>query len=77
MSRAGECLDNAMVESFFAMLKAKLVDANRWPTRAAARTAIFAWIEAFYNRHRSHSALAYQPPAIFEEAMVLLRRPAA
>jgi putative transposase len=59
MSRAGECLDNAMAESFFATLKAELVAAHRWPTRAAARTAIFEWIEAFYNRQRAHSALAY------------------
>jgi transposase InsO family protein len=76
MSRAGECLDNAMAESFFATLKAELVGAHRWPTRAAARTAIFEWIEAFYNRQRAHSALAYQSPAMFEETMLLLRRPA-
>ena len=67
MSRAGDCLDNAMAESFFATLKAELVDAQRWPTRAAARTAIFAWIEVFYNRQRRHSALAYQAPVTFEE----------
>ena len=70
MSRAGDCFDNAMAESFFATLKAELVDARRWPTRAAARTAIFAWIEVFYNRQRHHSALAYQPPAVFEEVLL-------
>ena len=71
MSRTGDCLDNAMAESFFATLKAELVDTNRWPTRAAARTAIFEWIEVFYNRQRAHSALAYQPPAVFEEVLLL------
>ena len=41
MSRSGNCLDNAMAEGFFVTLKAELVDVHRWPTRAAARTAIF------------------------------------
>jgi len=77
MSRSGTCLDNAMAESFFATLKAELADAQRWPNRAAARTAIFAWIEAFYNRQRRHSALAYQPPVAFEEDVLLLSCPAA
>jgi len=76
MSRNGNCLDNAMAESFFATLKAELVERRRWVTRAAARTAIFEWIEVFYNRQRARSALAYQPPAIFEE-MLLLSCPAA
>jgi transposase InsO family protein len=71
MSRSGDCLDNAMAESFFATLKAELIDAQVWPTRAAARTAIFEWLEVFYNRQRAHSALAYQPPAIFEEVLLL------
>jgi putative transposase len=60
MSRAGECLDNAMAESFFSTLKAELVEARHWPTRAAARLAIFAWLEVWYNRQRRHSALAYR-----------------
>ncbi len=76
MSRSGNCLDNAMAESFFATLKAELVERRRWVTRAMARTAIFEWIEVFYNRQRAHSALAYQPPAIFEEVL-LLSLPAA
>ncbi len=71
MSRSGACLDNAMAESFFATLKTELVDTRTWPTRAAARTAIFEWIEVFYNRQRAHSALAYQSPAIFEEVLLL------
>jgi len=71
MSRSGDCLDNAMAESFFATLKAELVERHPWATRAAARTAIFEWIEVFYNRQRAHSALAYQPPARFEEVLLL------
>jgi len=77
MSRPGECLDNAMAESFFATLKTELVDARGWPTRAMARTAIFEWIEGFYNRQRHHSALAYRPPVPFEEEMLLLSTHAA
>jgi putative transposase len=69
MSRAGNCLDNAMAESFFATLKGELIDRQRWPTRAAARRAIFEWIEVFYNRQRRHSALGYLSPAAFEECL--------
>jgi transposase InsO family protein len=71
MSRSGDCLDNAMAESFFATLKAELCDRRVWATRAAARTALFEWIEVFYNRQRAHSALAFQPPAMFEEVLLL------
>ncbi len=46
-------------------------------TRAAARTAIFAWIEVFHNRQRAHSALAYRPPLTFEEDVLLLSDRAA
>ena len=76
-SRSGECLDNAMAESFFATLKAELVGARAWPTRAAARTAIFEWVEVFCNRERTHSALAYRAPVTFEEDVLLLSRHAA
>ncbi len=69
MSRAGDCYDNAMAESFFATLKAELIDTRPWPTRRAARQAIFAWIEAFYNRRRYHSALGYRSPAAYETAL--------
>ncbi len=72
MSRAGECLDNAMAESFFATLKAEFIDTRPWPTRAATRTAIFAWIEVWYNRQRRHSALAYRAPVAHEAQHLLL-----
>jgi transposase InsO family protein len=69
MSRAGDCYDNAMAESFFATLKAELVDTRPWPTRWAAQRAIFAWIEVFYNRQRCHSALDYRSPVAYETAL--------
>lgn len=75
MRRSGQCLENAMAERCCATLKAALIDAQIWPTRAAARTAIVEWVEVFSNRQRDHSALAYRPPAVFEE--VLLSSPVA
>ncbi len=69
MSRVGDCYDNAMAESFVATLKAELVDTRPWPTRRAARQAIFAWIEVFYNRRRAHSALSYRSPVAYEMAL--------
>jgi transposase InsO family protein len=66
MSRTGDCFDNALAESFFGSLKRELVDDAHWLTRRAARTAIFDWLEVFYNRQRLHSALGYRSPAVFE-----------
>lgn len=60
-----------MAESFFATLKAELVDTRPWPTRAAARQAIFEWIAVWYNRQRHHSALAYHSPTRFEDMLLL------
>ncbi len=69
MSRTGECLDNAPMDSFFASLKKELVHQNRFKTRAQAKAAIFEYIEVFYNRQRRHSAIAYQTPAQAYETM--------
>jgi putative transposase len=71
MSRTGNCWDNAVAESFFATLKRELVDRPDrpvWPTRAAARQAIFDYVEVFYNRARRHSTLRYVSPAEYEAA---------
>lgn len=66
MSRKGNCWDNAVAESFFATLKKELVHTRPWPTRLALRTALFEYVEVFYNRRRLHSALDYQTPAEVE-----------
>jgi len=67
MSRSGNCWDNAVAESFFATLKLELVYQTRWATRAEARSAVFEYIELFYNRQRRHSALGYLCPTEFEQ----------
>ncbi len=66
MSRRGDCWDNAVAESFFASLKLELVYQVQWRTRAEARTAIFEYLELFYNRRRRHSSLGYLSPLEFE-----------
>jgi putative transposase len=66
MSRKGDCWDNAVSESFFATLRAELVDDERYPTRRAAETSIGDYIEGFYNVERLHSYLDYVSPIEFE-----------
>ena len=66
MSRAGNCYDNAVAESFFGTLKAELVNRTRYRTHAAARASLFEWIECWYNRRRRHSSLGYMSPEAFE-----------
>jgi transposase InsO family protein len=68
MSRKGNCWDNAVVESFFSTLKTELVHRVDFLTRAAAKSALFEFIEVFYNRKRRHSSLGYVSPAEFELA---------
>ena len=67
MSRKGNCWDNAVVESFFATLKKELVHGENWRTREEARSALFEYIEVWYNRERRHSSLGYLSPAEYEE----------
>ncbi len=71
MGRVGSAYDNALAESFVATLKTELLYRNSWPTRQAARTAIFEYIEGFYNTRRRHSALGYLSPAEFEEVRLV------
>lgn len=68
MSGTGNCFDNAPTESFFASLKTEHVHHVLYETRAQARTDIFFYIEAFYNRERRHSTLDYVSPAAYEAA---------
>lgn len=69
MSRTGNCYDNAFIESFWSSLKYELVYHQRFATRAEARSAIFNYIETFYNRTRLHSSLAYRSPIAFESKL--------
>jgi len=69
MSRQGNCYDNAAMESFWSTLKIELIHRDRYPTRAQAHRAIFAWIQTYYNRVRLHSSLGYQSPVDFENQL--------
>lgn len=66
MSRKGNCWDNAVAESFFSTIKAELIRRRSWKGRLELRSAVFEYIEAFYNRRRLHSSLGYRPPAEVE-----------
>ena len=66
MSGKADPYDNAMMESFFSTLRAELTDLERFATRQAARTAVFEFIEVFYNRQRLHSSLGYRSPLAYE-----------
>ena len=66
MSAAGCCYDNAAMESFWSTLKTELVPETCFADLRAARTALFEYIELFYNPKRLHSALDYQSPVDFE-----------
>jgi putative transposase len=63
MSRKGNGLDNAPMESFFGALKTELVHRTRFRTRREAKAALFEYIEVFYNRQRRHSSVGYRTPA--------------
>lgn len=67
MGTVGDAYDNAMAESFFATLECELLNRRSWKSKAEARTALFTWIEGWYNPRRRHSALGYLSPIAFEE----------
>ena len=66
MGSIGDCYDNAVCESFHASLKKERIHRRPWPTRAEARSAIFEYIEGWYNPRRRHSTLGYLSPAEYE-----------
>ena len=66
MSRNGECLDNAVAESFFSFLKTELVDHEDYQMKLEAKQSLFEYIEVFYNLQRRHSYLGYISPAEYE-----------
>lgn len=67
MSRKGNCYDNAVAESFFSTLKNELVLDEDFINREEARSAIFEYIEVFYNRQRHHQSLDYRIPFDYEK----------
>lgn len=67
MSRKGDCYDNAMIESFWGTLKEECFSLEIFHTRREAKTAIFEYIEVFYNRKRRHSSLGYLSPVDYEK----------
>ena len=69
MGSVGDAYDNAMCESFFATLECELLDRRRFKNRDEARTAIFEFIEGFYNRRRRHSSIGYVSPVDYEQRL--------
>jgi putative transposase len=67
MGSVGDCFDNALCESFFATLECELLDRQRFRTPSEARSAVFDFVEGWYNTHRRHSALGYLSPLQFEK----------
>ncbi len=72
----GDCYDNAMCESFFATLKCELIARRRFSSASEARSAIFEFIEGWYNPRRRHSAIAYMSPVAYEQAAGRCQSPA-
>ena len=66
MGSVGACYNNAMVESFFSTLECELLDRTSLSTQAAARAAVFEFINGWYNTRRRHSVLDYLSPLEFE-----------
>ena len=75
MSRRGNCLDNAVAESFFSTFKSEL--AEDFESYGEAKEKAFDYIEVFYNRQRRHSTLGYLSPADFERRRHESLEPAA
>ena len=68
MGSVADAYDNSMAESFVSTLKRELIHRHSWPTRQIARTAIFEYIEGFYNTRRRHTALGHLSPSEYEES---------
>jgi putative transposase len=68
MGSIGDCFDNSMVESFWGTMQLELLDSRRWRTRHQLATAIFEWIESWYNPRRRHSSIGMLSPVDYEAA---------
>lgn len=71
MGTTGDCYDNALAESFFAILGCEVLDCRTFRTYDQARSAVFAFIESFHNRQQQHSALGYLSPEKYGRMSVL------
>jgi putative transposase len=67
MGTVGDAYDNAMCESFFATLECELLDRTHFRDLSEAESAVFQFIEGWYNPHRLHSALNYMSPMQYEK----------
>lgn len=66
MGSIGDCVDNAVIESFCARMQVELLDRQRWLSRVELANAIFEYLEIFHNRKRRHSALGMRTPVEYE-----------
>ena len=66
MGRVASSVDNALVESFWSSMQRELLDRRSWASRTELASAMFEWIEDWYNPRRRHSALGYLSPVDYE-----------
>ena len=66
MGRVASSVDNGMMESFWSTMQRELLDRRRWQSREELASAIFEWIEAFYNPVRRHTSIGDVSPVEFE-----------
>jgi putative transposase len=71
MGSAGDCYDNALAESFFATLECELLDRRKFRTREEASSAVFEFIEGWYNPYRRHSSIGQVSPLRYEKEYAL------
>ena len=66
MGKVASSVDNALIESFWSTMQRELLDRHDWDSRAGLASAIFEWIEGWYNPNRRHTALGMLSPHEYE-----------
>ncbi|MEW2012442.1 MULTISPECIES: integrase core domain-containing protein [Microbacterium] len=66
MGRVASSVDNALIESFWSTMQRELLDRTTWDSKTQLASAMFEWIEGFYNPHRRHTSLGDLSPADYE-----------
>jgi putative transposase len=66
MGTVGDCYDNSMMESFWGTMQLELLDTRTWKTREQLASAVFEWLECWYNPYRRHSSIGMHSPVTFE-----------